>query len=143
MGIHSAMDNKNKALVAAWAQAWSSADEDRLLALFTDDCVYEEVPTGLINRGKEEVRAFAQALWKSIAGLRMIPKRIMASDDAATVEWTMTGRPQREFPGWPNTGPAIRVRGMSMFVFKQGKIERVSDYWDLTTSGIVPLVAVD
>lgn len=133
----------NEGLIFSWASAWSSANVDRLLALFTEDCIYEEVPTGIVNRGKDQVRTFALSLWEAIEGLKITPKRIMATDESATVEWTMTGRPQKEFPGLPTSKPIIRVRGMSMFVFNQGKIERVSDYWDLATSGVLPVIPLD
>jgi uncharacterized protein (TIGR02246 family) len=42
------------------ATAWSSHDVDRVLRLFTDNCVYEDVPTGARNTGKDALRAFAQ-----------------------------------------------------------------------------------
>jgi steroid delta-isomerase-like uncharacterized protein len=142
MEVRSLGADRNDGLILAWANAWSSTDVDQLLALFTEDCIYEEVPTGIVNRGKEQVRTFALALWDAIESLKITPKRIMASSAGATVEWTMTGRPQKEFPGLPTSNPAIRVRGLSMFVFNKGKIERVSDYWDLATSGVVPVIPV-
>jgi uncharacterized protein (TIGR02246 family) len=46
-------------VLEAWAMAWSSHDTEKLLSLFTDDCVYEDVTFGAINHGKEELRAFA------------------------------------------------------------------------------------
>src|SRR2546428_9279475 len=43
-----------------WASAWSSHDVEVILRLFTDDCIYEDVPTGAINSGKDALRGFAQ-----------------------------------------------------------------------------------
>jgi uncharacterized protein (TIGR02246 family) len=42
-----------------WAIAWSSNDPELILALFADDCVFEDVTFGVVARGKEELRNFA------------------------------------------------------------------------------------
>ena len=44
-----------------WAVAWTSSDVDQLLPLFTDDVLYEDVPLGAVNQGKEALRNFATA----------------------------------------------------------------------------------
>jgi ketosteroid isomerase-like protein len=39
-----------------WAIAWSSngsSDPERVLALFADDCVFEDVTFGVVARGKQ------------------------------------------------------------------------------------------
>jgi len=45
----------------SWAALWSSHDIDALLSLFTEDCVYEDVTFGAVNRGKAELRALPRA----------------------------------------------------------------------------------
>ncbi len=42
-----------------WAMAWTSNDPEKVLALFTDDCVFEDVTFGVVARGKEEICSFA------------------------------------------------------------------------------------
>ena len=49
-----------------WAMAWSVHDVDKLLSLFTDDCVYEDVTLGAVNHGKAELKGFADRLLRSI-----------------------------------------------------------------------------
>jgi ketosteroid isomerase-like protein len=47
-----------------WAMAWSSIDNkdpERVLALFADDCVFEDVTFGVVARGKEELPLFVGA----------------------------------------------------------------------------------
>ena len=56
-----------------WAYAWSAHDPDRLVALFTDDGVYEDVTFGVVSRGQAEVRAFAQRIF---AGAPKLQTRI-------------------------------------------------------------------
>ena len=45
-------------IVERWAEAWSSGDIANVTALFVDDCVYEDVPAGVVNHGKDELTAF-------------------------------------------------------------------------------------
>ena len=49
-----------------WATAWSSNDSSKdpksVLALFVDDCVFEDVTFGVVARGKEELRTFVERL---------------------------------------------------------------------------------
>ena len=47
-------------IIDQWATAWCSHDVDRVLRLFTDNCTYEDVPIGVVNRGKDTLRVFAE-----------------------------------------------------------------------------------
>ena len=49
-----------------WVTAWSSHDTAKVLALFTDDCVYEDVTFGVVNRGREALRAFADGVFAGV-----------------------------------------------------------------------------
>ena len=45
-------------------------------------------------------------------------------------EWVMRGTQASDLPELPATGKRMALRGASMFEFADGKIRRVSDYWD-------------
>jgi ketosteroid isomerase-like protein len=52
-----------------WVLAWSSSenkDTERLLALFADDCVFEDVTLGVVARGKDELRRFVNGAFVAI-----------------------------------------------------------------------------
>ncbi|MGB2799618.1 MAG: hypothetical protein WBC55_01285 [Dehalococcoidia bacterium] len=38
-----------------------SRDGQKVSSFFTDDCVFEDMAVGVVNRGKEEVKDFAAA----------------------------------------------------------------------------------
>ena len=42
-------------LLMAWAEAWSSGDPAQLAAPYTENGVYEEIPTGVVAQGPEEI----------------------------------------------------------------------------------------
>jgi steroid delta-isomerase-like uncharacterized protein len=117
-----------------WAAAWSSHDPERVLALFTDDCVYEDVPFGVVPHGKEELRAFANAAFDAVPDLAFQLTTRFAGDSLAGIEWIMSGTHQGDFPGLPATGKRFSgIRGATIIEIVGGKIRRESDYWDAAT----------
>ena len=63
--------SKMKKILDDWATAWSSHDPERVIALFTDDCVYEDVTFGAVNRGKAELRAFANGTFAAVPDFKV------------------------------------------------------------------------
>ncbi len=122
-----------RTVIDQWAEAWSSHDMEQVLALFTDDCIYEDVPLGVVNHGKEELRAFGQGFFDLSPDLELEVTAQSASGSAAHAEWIFSGTQRAEFMGKPATGKHWSIRGASGFELRDGKIRRCSDYWDLTT----------
>jgi steroid delta-isomerase-like uncharacterized protein len=118
----------------AWAAAWSSHDPEKLLALFTDDCLFEDVTFNVVTRGKEELRGFANGAFAAVPDFKLELTRQFATGQWAAVEWIMSGTHKGDFPGMPGTGKRFSaVRGSSIFELEAGKIRRESDYWDAAT----------
>ncbi len=130
-------------VLEGWARAWSSHDLEQLLALFTDDCTYEDVTFGVINRGKAQLRAFAEGVFAGVPDFTVeITSRVVAGDRAA-MEWLMSGTHRGDFPGMPATGKRFAgLRGVTVLELEGGKIRRNSDYWDAATAmrqvGLLP-----
>ena len=118
-----------------WATAWSSNDTERLLPLFTDNVVYEDVTFGAVNQGKTALRDFATATFGAFADLKFELKSRMvpAYGKSGAMEWVWRGRQTKDFPGLPATNKPFEVRGATVVVFSDGKISHNSDYWDLAT----------
>jgi len=110
--------------ITRWAAAWSAHDVEALLALFTDDIVYEDVPMGVSVSGMVELRAFFRRVLSDLPDITF--ELISSSDDGdrGHAEWTMRGT---------RLGTSVEVRGVSVFEFADGKIRRCSDYWDMAT----------
>lgn len=118
-----------------WAGAWSSGDVTRLLPLFTDDVRYEDVTFGAVNQGKAALRDFAMAVFGAFADLRFERKSrfVAANGQWGAVEWVWHGRQIKDLPSLPATNTPFVVRGSTVVEFRDGRISRNSDYWDLTT----------
>ena len=130
-------------ILGQWATYWSSpADFDKLLSLFTDDCVYEDVTFGVVNHGKEELRAFAKGFFAAFPDVSIKNTATFVAGDRAAIEWVFTGTHKGDMPGMPATGKVSTLRGVTIIEFQGGKIRRNSDYWDLATfmrqDGLLP-----
>ena len=113
-----------------WAIAWSSRDPDKVLSLFTDDCVYEDVTFGAINRGKKELRAFAEGVFAGVPDFKVEVTARFVAGTRGGIEWLMSGTHKDDFPGMPATGKRFSTRGVTIVELQAGKIRRNADYWD-------------
>ena len=117
-----------------WATAWSSHNPEKVLALFTEDCVYEDVPFGVVTRGKEQLRAFAEGAFAAVPDFRFELRTRFVAGSWAGMEWVMSGTHKGDLPGMPATGKRFSgMRGATVIELQAGKIRRNSDYWDSTT----------
>src|ERR1700757_1421257 len=87
-----------------WALGWSTHDIERVVSLCTEDCVYEDVPLAVVNRGAEELRAFGRQVFDAFADFRIELTSRFAANDWALLEWVMSGNHTGDLPGMPATG---------------------------------------
>jgi len=119
--------------VDEWAEGWSSHDMERVASVFTDDCIYEDVALGVVNRGKEELKAFGNGFIEGVPDLKVDVTSRFATAEMAAVEWTMSGTHTGDLPGMPATGRSFSLRGASVFRIRADRLMRCNDYWDLAT----------
>lgn len=120
-------------MLEEWAVAWSSHDMGRVTALFTDDCVYEDVTLGAVNHGKAELKQFGNGFFAAMPDLKFVLHSRCTGRSYAAIEWTMTGTQTGDLLGLPATGKSCTVRGASMLELRDGLLSRCSDYWDMAT----------
>jgi steroid delta-isomerase-like uncharacterized protein len=117
--------------LAEWAAAYSSGDADRLLALYTDDALWEEVAIGLAASGQDEIRAHLDRLFTAVPDFTVDVTNGFVAGDQAVVEWVISGTYSADFPGLPPAaGQHFSLRGASVFELTDGKIRRYTEYWD-------------
>lgn len=127
------METDIEKLYQKYIAAWLAHDKEVVVSFFAEDCVYEDVALGVLNRGKSEVRAFVQATLAAIPGFKIEPKFVFATVDRLASEWIMTGTQTGDFPGLPATGKSFSVPVASIMEFQNGKIRRNTDYWNLAS----------
>ncbi len=117
--------------LAAWLAAFNAGDPDRLLALHTDDALWEEPAIGLSARGADQTRAHLEALFTAVPDIAYEVTNSVVADDQAVVEWVVTGTYRNDFPGLPPAaGQPFSFRGASVFELTDGQVRRYTEYWD-------------
>jgi steroid delta-isomerase-like uncharacterized protein len=113
-------------------KAWSDHDVEKVVGYYTDDCVYEDMAMGVVNRGKEALRQFIRDSYKALPDFRVVYTQRFASDSRAAGQWVITGTWNGLFEGVDCTGTKIRFTGLSLYEFRDGLIASVKDCWDFT-----------
>ena len=131
--LRSASVDDQKRAIEHWAAHWSAHEMERLLGLFSEDVVYEDVTMGVVNRGTAELRAFAEGFFSGFPDVTFELRSSFANGTSGGAEWVMRGTHKGDLPGMQATGKRVEVRGASIFEFASDKIRRCSDYWDMAT----------
>ncbi len=131
-------------IVQEWAAAWSEHDDGtRLAALYTDDATHEEVPSGTVFTGPQEIGGYAESHFAAFPDVMLELRSAFAAGDWAAAEWVYAGTYTGSLPGLPpGTGQPFSVRGTAIFELQDGKIQRSASYFDfyslLVQLGVLP-----
>ena len=126
--------SERERLFEDWAAAWSSpGNAEKLVSLFTDDCVYEDVTMGIVNHGKRELENFYNFIYDAFPDFKVELRSYFVAGSWAGAEWLMAGTHKGDLPGLPATNKSCAIRGSTIFELQGDKIRRNSDYWDMVT----------
>ena len=112
------------AFVTQFNTVWNGHDLPGILAMMTDDVVFEasfgKDPWGTRVSGKPAVRAFLEDLFDRIPDVRWDEIRHFAHPDLVTVEWLTSGTPRG--------GTRFEVEGCDVLTLRNGKIAAKRSY---------------
>jgi steroid delta-isomerase-like uncharacterized protein len=124
------MTNNNDNVLKQLIEAENSHDIEKMLALMTDDVIVEDVPFGMVRKGKDGVKQGFAALYNAIPDFKVEPKSWVTNDKSFAVESIFSGTQTGDLHGLPATGKGFSVRACSIGEFENGKIKGRRDYWD-------------
>lgn len=78
-------------VIAAYGEAWNSHDVEAILAMHTDDSVFENHTSGGKGVGKDAIREILKGVFAAFPDIRFIARRTYVRDGLVTQEWTATG----------------------------------------------------
>jgi steroid delta-isomerase-like uncharacterized protein len=109
--------------------AWSSHDADKVVAFYTDDVAYEDVPLGRTSHGKAELRKFVEDTFAAFPDLKVVvlSSSICRGHGVSEVVWSATDK------GFLKTDKRFSIRMVSVFQLHEGKVSRNEDFYDLAT----------
>lgn len=131
--MSSTTPEKIRRLVNELYTAWSLHQPERIDTLFTDDAIYEDVAAGRTQHGKDEIKQLLRAAFAWAPDFRVAMISLTVGDDRAATEWVSEGIQTGPIGDLPASGDSFRLRGASILMFRDGKIAKVTDYYDMAT----------
>jgi steroid delta-isomerase-like uncharacterized protein len=123
-----------EAVYARYSQAWNDHDVDAILALHTDDSVFENHTSGGRGVGKDEIRAVLNDVFGTFPDLKFEARRLYVRDDLVAVEWTATASFAKPIKRGDRTlqpsGKTLEWHGSDIIPFKDGLVARKDVYAD-------------
>jgi steroid delta-isomerase-like uncharacterized protein len=107
-----------------FAEAFNRHDLDAIMAMMTDDCVFEasagNAVAGERYEGQDAVRAGFAAVFEQFPDAHWGSAQHFATGDRGVSEWTFTGTLAN--------GRCVEVNGCDLFTFRDGKIALKNSY---------------
>jgi len=110
------------AAVEQFNTAFNEHDVDAIMALMTDDCVFENTrpaPNGERFVGQSAVRGFWEAFFARSPSAHFQAEEIFATGDRCVVRWLYR---------WTRDGVAGQVRGVDVFTVRDGRVAEKLSY---------------
>ncbi len=117
------------ATLKALLEAFNAHDIDAVMAFFADDCELDmpkgPEPWGQRLSGKEAVRKGLLSRFEGLPDVHYGEDRHWVSGNFGASEWLLTGT--------TTSGEKLRVRGVDLLEFRDGRIVRKDSYWKIAS----------
>ena len=120
--------------IGRYNDAWNDHDLDAIVAMHTEDSVFENHTTGDVNVGKDAIAKAITGIFGVFPDLSFEARSQYIRDDLVVQEWTATATHSNEMRRGeivaPPTGKQIEWVGMDVIPFADGLIARKDVYSD-------------
>lgn len=108
-----------------WAEAWNSREPDQVLALMTDDIVYDDSAWNQTMSGHDDVRRFLEVCWSVAPDLTLEVDEgpFFLPDGSPTISFTWRGSATVVRDGEPRG--RIELEGFELDEYRDGKVARL------------------
>jgi len=125
------MSSENKTLIEDYIRRYNLKDIDGMVALFSEDTVFESVSSasGIFSvQGKENFRQLALKSAEIFKVRRQTPVTLVFDRDNAAIEVNYWCVLAMDLPDGKKEGDELKFRGASFFEIREGLITRLTDY---------------
>ena len=121
-------------IIATYGNAWNSHDVEAILALHTDDSVFENHTSGGKAVGKSAIREVLKGVFAAFPDIRFDARRTYVRDGVVTQEWTASGTLAIPFTKGASTvqptGKKVSWNGVDVIPFQGDLVARKDVYVD-------------
>ena len=118
-------------------EAWNAHEVDAIVAMHTEDSVFENHTTGDVNVGRDAIGKAIIGIFGVFPDLMFETRRQYIREDLVVQEWTARGTHQGEMTRSgievEPTGREVEYRGMDVIPIKDGLVARKDVYSDGVT----------
>jgi steroid delta-isomerase-like uncharacterized protein len=126
-----------EAMIARYNDAWNRHDVEAILAMHTDDSVFENHTSGGKGVGKQEIRRVVEGVFATFPDIQFSGRRLYVREGLVVQEWTATATHTtpitRAGRTYPPTNKPITWNGMDVIPVRDGKVARKDVYADSIT----------
>jgi len=123
--------------IDSYNDAWNHHDVEAIVAMHTDDSVFENHTTGDVNQGREEIARAIKGIFTVFPDLSFETRRQYLRQDLVVQEWTARGTHlgtmRRSGIEVEPTGRPVEYRGMDVIPIRAGLVARKDVYSDGVT----------
>ena len=120
-------------VVRAYFDALNERDYEKAAALFSDDCEFVSVASGVKFTGTDSMLHGLREFAEAFPDWAVEVANVVASGRYVATEWKTTGTQEGMFRGESPTGIRFRRDGCSVAEVEDGRIVRYRDYYDRST----------
>lgn len=113
-----------------WMTAWNSKSPQAMVALFTEDGIYEDLAFQVASVGHKSIAGWISVGTDHMPDIRIDITDAFQSDERVALRWTFTATPTFLGPV-RSTGQRFSVPAASIFEMREGRIAKVQDYYNL------------
>ena len=122
-------------LIAAYDDAWNRHDIPALLAMHTEDSVFQNHATGEQAQGKPAIARMVERVFQMFPDVHFGFRKIYVRDDLIVQEWTASATHQRPILGRGGellqpTGKRLSWDGVDILPLRGGLVLRKDTYMD-------------
>ena len=120
-------ESENEKIVEKIFESWNQHDTEAWMNLLSDDMTFVGQRSTYGKEGVRENREFS-----TFPDSKFRIERMVSQGNTTVVEHNMTGTHTGDLPNMPATNKKIDHRIVSIFEFEAGKVNRWTNYFDLT-----------
>ncbi len=127
------LDPNNAAILFKHVSAETAFDMEATLATLTEDCLFEDIPSGKKYIGREAVRTYYREWWDAFGNVPVKSRRYIPSGDCLIVEARFVGEHRGAYRGIAATGRSIDLPLAIFVTFRDGLMQGERFYYDHAT----------
>lgn len=126
-----------KAMNLTWAQAWLDTFDhttDKAVDLYADDFTFEDVILQQRITDKQQLSAFFTNFANTDPALGVhtfTANSYTGTTESGTIQWSWRAQHAGDFMGFAAAGKETVTRGMTLHVYRDGKIASETTLWDV------------